>query len=1144
MLNYKKPVEGRGYSALVVVRLYINGAQGVLKGGLEMAIAKVIAKLRREKCLSQRELAGGRYSANYISLIELGKIVPSPRVLCHVSQQLGKPLCYFLFPYLQTAPSHKQLMELAEEFVKVGDVREGLALLAAVKKQIQSNSDKAYYYFFAAGIRKLGNRIDEAVSLLHRAGEVALKERDLLLFAKIQYRLGNYAKQQNAFASAEQHYRFGLNLFQIHKIRNRGLRKSLTHNLANVLYKRGQYAEAADMYEKVYQLAEEDQEQELKATALWGAALCNMNTKRYRMALEKHNEAMALFEALGDQSSLAALLTNRGILNHEQGQLQQAVIDHERSLALNQEQGLMGQQIYSLNALSLLYEKQNKVAEAWECIERSLSYIEHLADPWARADSYRIAGRLSSKKGDIEASLKYMETADEITQSLEGGYSGAIISGYLEQMHAQLVAGEFDQLTHTLVEARNMLSETQERFELALRGANDGIWDWDIASGSFFMSPRGHEILGYDENELQSVWETMSFLTHPDDLRMFERAVQQYLEKKSLYLDVERRVKHKEGNYLWVLTRGKAIWDESGKPVRMAGSDTDITRYKEAVNELQESEHKFRVLFEKSADAVVLLNSSAFFDCNQAALRLFGCTHKDQLVGRQAHDFSPIYQPNGKPSLSYSEQIIKAAFEEGSQRFEWLHMTLQGEEVFTEVTLTSIPLNNRLVLHATLRDITDRKQAEEIIRFQAMHNPLTLLPNRTLFTDRLLTAIAYAQMSNNKVGVILLNIDRFKTINDAIGHQKGDSLLCEVAQRLRALVAQGDTISHLGGDEFAFVLTGVHAKQQLSAFANNVREALLEPFDMDGQQLYLTASIGISVFPEDGQSEQLLKNAYLACSAAKRSGRNGYCFYSPALTKESTRVLAIENGLQFALQRNEFEIYYQPQIDLHTEKLMGVEALLRWNHPQLGVVPPMEFISLAEETGLIVPIGRWVIFQACKQGKVWQDEHHQPFLVSINLSMRQFQHEGLIDILKDALRVTQVDPHYVCLEITESMAMKNATYTINVLKELRQMGINILIDDFGTGYSSLSYLMQFPINMLKIDKAFISDLSTNTHEAAITSAIIALAHSLNLKVIAEGVETTTQMNYLKNHKCDYGQGYLFSRPVPMAELTPVFAKYM
>jgi diguanylate cyclase (GGDEF)-like protein len=444
----------------------------------------------------------------------------------------------------------------------------------------------------------------------------------------------------------------------------------------------------------------------------------------------------------------------------------------------------------------------------------------------------------------------------------------------------------------------------------------------------------------------------------------------------------------------------------------------------------------------------------------------------------------------------------------------------------------------------SFRDVTAQKLAEAKIRHQALHDLLTDLPNRVLFNERLAAALAQAHQDNAKLAVCFLDLDRFKTINDTLGHAVGDRLLQSVAQRLTSLLKDCDIIARWGGDEFTILLSEINEAKDAALIAEEILAAFKVGFDVENHSLHISASLGISLYPMHGEDpETLIKHADAALYRIKSQTRNSYQFYHSTINSQASELLLLENSLHYGLERQEFTIHYQPLINISTGEIIKMEALLRWQHSELGLISPGKFIPLAEETGLIVPIGEWVLRTACTQNKIWQDTLGLPSLsIAVNLSARQFQESNLINLVAQVLSESKLSPKCLELEITESIAMYNIDLTKTILNELHKIGVSISMDDFGTGYCSLSYLKNFPINTLKIDRSFIRDLTFDSKDAAIATAIIALAHGLNLSVVAEGVETEEQRNLLRILECEFMQGFLFSRPVSVEDATQLLRK--
>jgi diguanylate cyclase (GGDEF)-like protein/PAS domain S-box-containing protein len=541
-------------------------------------------------------------------------------------------------------------------------------------------------------------------------------------------------------------------------------------------------------------------------------------------------------------------------------------------------------------------------------------------------------------------------------------------------------------------------------------------------------------------------------------------------------------------------------------------------------------ESKYRVLFEDSADANWLMDEKGFLDCNSAALQMFGYSARTEMT--HPSDISPPNQPDGTSSRVAAGQKIAAALLNGKERFEWLHQRKDGNVFPAEVCLTALTLNGKPTLLANVRDITERKVAQERVQYLAYYDDLTGLPNRTLLQDRLTKALAAARRQEHKVAVLFLDIDRFKDINDQLGHSVGDLLLQSVATRLKTWAREQDTVARLGGDEFLISLANVKDAPDAAIAAERLMDAMTAEFVFQGHSLNVSCSIGIGIFPEHGSDcETLIKNADAALYRAKESGRNNFRFFTEDMNASAMERLTLENGLRLALDKKELFLVYQPQMDIATGKITGLEALLRWQHPELGLVPPDKFIRIAENSGLILSIGEWVLRTACSQVRKWQDEGLPAVTVAVNVSAVQFRQEGFCKLVRRALDETGLAPQYLELELTESLLLANAEMMLSVVEELTALGLTLAIDDFGTGYSSFSYLKRYRISRLKIDRLFIRDVAVNPDDAAITTAIISMAKSLHLKVIAEGVENEAQMSFLRSHQCDEIQGYYFSKPL-------------
>ncbi len=505
---------------------------------------------------------------------------------------------------------------------------------------------------------------------------------------------------------------------------------------------------------------------------------------------------------------------------------------------------------------------------------------------------------------------------------------------------------------------------------------------------------------------------------------------------------------------------------------------------------------------------------------------------QEEIVGK-----NPNLLNSGEQPESYYAELWSTILSGKVWKGEIVNRRKDGTTYTEEMTITPVSLEDtgnptNTYFIAIKQDITQRKAAEKQIQFLAYYDALTGLPNRTLLQDRLSKALAIARRGKDKVALLFLDLDGFKTINDSLGHSVGDLVLQEVAERLKRFAREQDTVARVGGDEFLIVLTAVKDAADAAVAAERLMHAMTVELVIQGRSLSISCSIGIGIFPEHGtDGETLIKNADAAMYCAKESGCNSFRFFSEGMNAEAMERLTLEHGLRLALEKRELFLVYQPQMDIATGKTTGLEALLRWQHPELGLVRPDKFIRIAENSGLIIPIGEWVLRTACSQARKWQDEGLLAVPVAVNVSAVQFRQEDFCELIGRVLWETGLAPQYLEMELTESLLLSNAHVTLSVLQNLRAMGLKLAIDDFGTGYSSLSYLRQFPVSKLKIDRSFIRDVAVNPDDAAITTAIIGMAKSLNLKVIAEGVEDEAQMSFLRARQCDEIQGYYFSKPL-------------
>jgi diguanylate cyclase (GGDEF)-like protein/PAS domain S-box-containing protein len=551
---------------------------------------------------------------------------------------------------------------------------------------------------------------------------------------------------------------------------------------------------------------------------------------------------------------------------------------------------------------------------------------------------------------------------------------------------------------------------------------------------------------------------------------------------------------------------------------------------------LRENEMRMRAVLDNVVDGIITIDEQSIIEsCNPAVKGIFGLDDND-IVGQNitsllAQSSLEDFHNHCGRGLCYQGGALQA---DGT--CELIGKRLDGVEFPIEIALSRMQLAGMQLFIVVVRDITERKRAEERLVYLANYDELTGLPNRTLFRDRLHQAVAHAKRENRLVAVIFFDLDHFKKINDTLGHHVGDQLLVGAAARLTSSVRELDTVARLGGDEFMVILESIKHVDEVTDIVTNLLEALEKPFMLEGQEAFIAASAGIAIYPyDDVDINNLVKNADTAMFRAKEQGGNTYQYFKSDMNTKAVERLKLESAMRHALERDEFELYYQPRVDLRTGAVCGMEALLRWNNPQLGAVPPLTFIPLLEETGLIVPVGDWVLRTACEQTRIWHDAGYRNLKVSVNLSARQFRQKDLVNRFRTLWEASGLNSAYLELEITEGLLVENVDTVVDILSALYAHGVHISIDDFGTGYSSLSYLKRFPIHALKIDRSFVRDIIDDPDDAAITAAIVALARSLRLNVVAEGVETKSQLDYLTSLSCDEVQGFYFSKPLPAAE---------
>jgi diguanylate cyclase (GGDEF)-like protein/PAS domain S-box-containing protein len=652
--------------------------------------------------------------------------------------------------------------------------------------------------------------------------------------------------------------------------------------------------------------------------------------------------------------------------------------------------------------------------------------------------------------------------------------------------------------------------------------------DWTMV----FVSNGCKELTGYDPDDLlQNKHISYEAVTLEDDRIMVRDTINNALNEGTRY-EVEYRIKHANGSVIWVLERGNPIYNDAGAVIALEGYIQNIAKRKSIEQSLLAAELKYRSIFENTLEGIFQTTADGhYLIVNQSLARMYGYSSPEELILAFNNIQEQLYVKPGR-----REEFVQLLKDNDSvEKFESLVYRKDKSTIWISENARVVldESGNLLYYEGTVENITARKSYEEKLEYQAMHDSLTGLPNRNMLNDRLQLCINFANRYKNKMAVAFLDLDQFKLINDSMGHEVGDELLIIMANRLSSSVREIDTVVRLGGDEFVILLTNIDDTNDIFLSMQRVLEAVAVPLTINSLDYLVTCSIGVSIYPNDGlDANALLRNADTAMYKAKKAGRNNFQIYTQALNIALTERVTLEYNLRQAIELEEFILYYQPKVNFATGKICGAEALIRWQPEGGELISPLKFINIAEETGLIETIGEWVLATACYKAKALQEKTGQYIPIAVNVSPRQFRQSNLANTIKKILTVTQLDPSYLELEITENTLIDDSTKFIETLHSLKKIGVKLAIDDFGTGYSSLAYLKDFPIDRLKIDKVFVSSIEEDPANKAILKAIIVLGQSLGIEVIAEGVETQYQYDYLKSIGCDELQGYYYSKPLP------------
>ena len=653
-----------------------------------------------------------------------------------------------------------------------------------------------------------------------------------------------------------------------------------------------------------------------------------------------------------------------------------------------------------------------------------------------------------------------------------------------------------------------------------------------------YVNPKFSEMTGYDREEAigQNPNVLKSDVTSRRDYAALWSTIKDGREWRG-----ELCNRRKDGSTYWASASISPIKGPDGNATHFIGIQEDITERKLAEERLRASEERFRCLVESSVLGIVIDQDGKPLFANQTYAVIFGYDSPEDILALGSLDH--LY------CATHLERVTRyrSARSRGDyapDEYEFQGVKKDGSLIWIRTQLNRIPWNGKTAVQSTVVDITLRKIYEQRLHYQANFDTVTNLPNRALALDRLNSVVASAKRHSRKLGILFIDVDHFKKINDTLGHALGDRFLKQAGERIRSCVREEDTVARLGGDEFTVILPDIKSSKDTEGVARKILEAFARPFDLDGNEAFVSASVGITLCPDDGDDPELLmRNADTAMYQAKESGRNTLRFFTSELNERALDRIRMETELRRGLDREEFALHYQPLVDIRTGRVIGAEALLRWNSPERGSVSPDRFIRLAEDTGLIVPIGEWVLGTACRQAKRWHTDAKRRFRLSVNVSSRQFRGATLVDAVTRALASSRLPAECLELEITEGLLMDDLPETMATIRTLEAKGVGLAVDDFGTGYSSLSYLNRFPLDTLKIDRSFTNGMIADRAHATLVEAIIAMAHHLNLRVIAEGVETREQLEFLRARGCDIAQGYFFSPPLPHEEFTKLLENW-
>lgn len=673
------------------------------------------------------------------------------------------------------------------------------------------------------------------------------------------------------------------------------------------------------------------------------------------------------------------------------------------------------------------------------------------------------------------------------------------------------------------------LSKNNQRYQLVLEAAAEAIWEWDIGDGAqkIYFSPSYYQMLGYDKGGFDNTRSGWQLLLHPDEKeRVYKRVMSFITNQKSGFYTNTYRMQHSDGSYRWIKSRGQLVFDADGKSLRLVGMATDVTTQRVDQERLQQA----NAVFENTSEGVVITNQDNIITfVNPAFSKITGYS-SEEAVGHNPRIFK-----SGRHTKEFYNSMWRALEADDFWSGEIWNRRKNGEILPQLQSIKQIRDENGLVSHsvAIFADISLLKRSQSELSFLAHYDPLTNLANRLLLHEQIKLSLRRAIQNDTNSALFIVDLDHFKSVNESLGHSMGDDLLKAVADRLSQFLENNASLSRFGGDEFAVVFDNINHAADAASLAQQILTLFDAPFNINNNDLFITASIGICLFPTSGStSEEVFRYADTALSKAKTTGRATFAFYTSELTDQAYQRLKTASELRYAIDNGQLIIHYQPVYSLHDKRIIGCEALVRWQHPEQGIISPLEFIPIAEDSGLISGIDSWVLNQSCLQMKNWIDNGLSLNFVAVNISSRLFGRTDFADKITMALETSQLAANYLELEITESAVMDDQQRADDLLNHLCSIGVRLALDDFGTGYSSLNRLKSLPVHKLKIDQSFIKNLPNDDSDLAIVRAIIALGFSMQLEVQAEGIETAGQAEFLLENNCRIAQGYYFGRPLP------------